>query len=88
MTLNRHPSVDASVVTLCDGALGSQQLVAYVVITNGSRVTGTELREFLRKHLPEYMIPSSFVNVDKLPVTANGKIDRRALRGYCCHALA
>ena len=79
VTLNRHPSVDASVVTLCDGALGSQQLVAYVVITNGSRVTGTELREFLRKHLPEYMIPSSFVNVDKLPVTANGKIDRRAL---------
>jgi len=79
VTLNRHPSVDASAVTLCDGALGAQQLVAYVVITNGSRVTGTELRELLREHLPDYMIPSSFVTVDKLPVTANGKIDRKAL---------
>ena len=79
VTLNRHPSVDASAVTLCDGALGAQQLVAYVVITNGSRPTGTELRELLREHLPEYMIPSSFVTVDKLPVTANGKIDRKAL---------
>ena len=79
VTLNRHPSVDASAVILCDGALGTQQLVAYVVITNGSRPTGTELREFLREQLPEYMIPSSFVTVDKLPVTANGKIDRKAL---------
>ena len=79
VTLNRHPSVDASAVILCDGALGTQQLVAYVVITNGSRATGTELRELLRERLPEYMIPSSFVTVDKLPVTANGKIDRKAL---------
>ena len=79
VTLNRHSSVQASIVVLCDGALGAQQLVAYVVITNDSRVTGTELREFLRKHLPEYMIPSSFVTVDKLPLTANGKIDRKAL---------
>ena len=79
VTLNRHPSVQATAVTLCDGAVGVQQLVAYVVIANGSRLTGTELREFLRKHLPEYMIPSSFVAVDKLPVTANGKIDRKAL---------
>jgi amino acid adenylation domain-containing protein len=79
VTLNRHPSVQASVVTLCDGALGVQQLVAYVVIADGSRVTGTELRKFLRKHLPEYMIPSSFIAVDKLPLTTNGKIDRKAL---------
>ena len=79
VTLNRHPSVEASVVTLCDGALGAQQLVAYVVIANGSRVTGTELREFLRTQLPEYMIPASFITADKLPLTANGKIDRKAL---------
>jgi acyl carrier protein len=59
--------------------LGAQQLVAYVVIANGSRVTGTELREFLRTQLPEYMIPTSFITADKLPLTANGKIDRKAL---------
>jgi acyl-CoA synthetase (AMP-forming)/AMP-acid ligase II len=79
VTLNRHPSVEASVVTVCDGAQGAQQLVAYVVIANGSRVTGTELREFLRTQLPEYMIPASFITVAKLPLTANGKIDRKAL---------
>ncbi len=79
VTLNRHPSVEASVVTLCDGALGAQQLVAYLVLANGSRVTGTELREFLRTQLPEYMIPTSFITADKLPLTANGKIDRKAL---------
>jgi amino acid adenylation domain-containing protein len=79
VTLSHHPSVEASAVALCDGALGAQQLVAYVVMANGSRVTGTELREFLRTQLPEYMIPSSFITVDNLPLTPNGKIDRKKL---------
>ena len=79
LTLNRHSSVEASVVTLCEGALGARRLVAYVVMAKGSRVTGTALREFLRKRLPEYMVPSSFITVDALPLTVNGKIDRKAL---------
>ena len=79
VALNRHPSVAASVVTACDGPFGVQQLVAYVLLSSGSRVTGTELRDHLGSQLPDYMVPSSFISVDEMPLTPNGKIDRRAL---------
>ncbi|HET7286906.1 MAG TPA: amino acid adenylation domain-containing protein, partial [Pyrinomonadaceae bacterium] len=52
-----------------------EQLVAYMVTDNGT----VELREQLRQHLPEYMVPSAFVTLSELPLTPNGKIDRKAL---------
>ena len=55
------------------------QLVAYVTAKDGSPPAARELRSFLRETLPDYMIPAAFVALDALPLTANGKIDRRRL---------
>jgi thioesterase domain-containing protein len=72
-TLKEHPAVtDAAVVADED-----QRLVAYVI---GTTVTGEELGVFVRQRLPDYMVPSFFVSLTELPLTANGKVDRIALR--------
>ena len=42
-------------------------------------LTVSELKEYLRKQLPEYMIPSSFTQIDEMPLTSNGKVDKKAL---------
>ena len=55
-----------------------KQLVAYVVLKNGNRDT-TPLREYLRGQTPAYMVPDTFVPLDSLPLTTNGKIDRQRL---------
>src|SRR5207249_3377172 len=60
-------------------AAGDQRLVAYVVAADGAALTTTRLRERLQEKLPVYMTPTHFVSVEALPLTANGKVDRRAL---------
>jgi amino acid adenylation domain-containing protein len=77
--LNRHSAIRTSTVSLRDNPGGEKQLVAYVILANGARVTSHALREFLRIHLPEYMTPSLFVCLEAMPMTPNGKLDRSAL---------
>lgn len=75
-TLKQHAAVaDAAVVADDD-----QRLVAYVVAEPHATVTGQELRAFARQRLPDYMVPSFFVSLDELPLNANRKVDRVALR--------
>ncbi|KAF9371032.1 hypothetical protein BGX21_005286, partial [Mortierella sp. AD011] len=75
--LEEHELIkEATVVVLGDGS--EKRLVAYVVADVQEQLAFT-LREYLTKHLPEYMVPAAYVRMDKLPVTNNGKIDRRAL---------
>jgi amino acid adenylation domain-containing protein/non-ribosomal peptide synthase protein (TIGR01720 family) len=74
-----HPVVSESVVVAREDQTGDRRLVAYVVTHNRTKINTTELRRFLDGRLPEYMIPSAFVFLDHLPLTANGKIDRAAL---------
>lgn len=62
-----------------DDVGGNQRLTAYVVPKKGSAWTVSRLRVALQEKLPSYMIPANFVILDRLPLTANGKIDRRAL---------
>lgn len=57
----------------------SQRLIAYLVPHDDASITVSELRQFLYHKLPDYMVPSAFVQLDSLPVTPNGKIDRDAL---------
>jgi acyl carrier protein len=58
---------------------GDKRLVAYVVSDQEQTPTSSELRDFLKRKLPEYMMPSAFVILDTLPLTPNGKIDRQTL---------
>ena len=76
--LNRHPAIRESVVIAHDGEMGDKRLVAYVVPV-GAAPTTTELREHLKPTLPDYMVPALFVVLTALPLTNNGKVDRRAL---------
>ncbi|RPI47426.1 MAG: hypothetical protein EHM56_14735, partial [Chloroflexi bacterium] len=61
------------------GALEGKQLVGYVVPSGGRAPSARELRETLSRTLPDYMMPAAFVTLDALPLTASGKVDRRAL---------
>ena len=58
---------------------GDKRLIAYIVKRQQSSVTVNELRESLKERLPEYMIPSAFVFLEEIPLTPQGKYDRRAL---------
>jgi len=77
--LGQHPAVQETVVLVREDMPGDIRLVAYVVSTQEPGPTIAELRNFLREKLPEYMIPSAFVLLGRLPVTHNGKVDRQAL---------
>ncbi|HVR96706.1 MAG TPA: amino acid adenylation domain-containing protein [Thermoanaerobaculia bacterium] len=76
--LAAHSAVREAVVLAQDGASGERRLVAWVV-ADGEPPTAGELRELLQRSLPEYMLPAAFVPLAELPLTGNGKLDRRAL---------
>lgn len=77
--LNSHPGVQASAVVAEDDASGGKRLLAYIVSNGSSTLRESELRTLLLSQLPDYMLPSTFIRVDDLPTTANGKLDRNAL---------
>jgi acyl carrier protein len=77
--LCRHPDVLECVISVCEDATGEKRLVAYIVTSAGQHLTSGQLRDYLKEKLPEYMIPSAFVLLDSLPLTASGKVDRRGL---------
>jgi amino acid adenylation domain-containing protein len=76
--LARHPAVRESVVVARDANRGEKRLVAYFV-PQGEAPGSSELRAWLKERLPEAMIPAAFVPLERLPLNANGKVDRRAL---------
>jgi amino acid adenylation domain-containing protein len=76
--LARHPAVREAVV-IAESRGGSARLLAYYVPRSGSGVTTSELRNHLRATLPDHAIPSLFAPLDAVPLTPNGKVDRRAL---------
>ncbi|HEX5873144.1 MAG TPA: amino acid adenylation domain-containing protein, partial [Pyrinomonadaceae bacterium] len=76
--LSRHPDLKQAVINALEDTPGEKRLVAYVVPTDGP-LSVSQLRNFIRQELPEYMVPSAFVFLERLPVTASGKVDRLAL---------
>ncbi|HSG38130.1 MAG TPA: amino acid adenylation domain-containing protein, partial [Thermoanaerobaculia bacterium] len=77
--LGDHPAVRQALVVARDEGEGDRRLVAYLVAGPEPLPGIEELRAFLRKRLPEHMLPAAFVPLDALPLTAHGKIDRAAL---------
>jgi acyl carrier protein len=78
-TLAGHPAVREQVVVVREDKRGDKILVAYLTVHNGHQPTNNELRSFLAEKLPEYMLPSSFLFLDAVPLTPNGKVDHRRL---------
>jgi amino acid adenylation domain-containing protein len=76
--LSQHEGIKDVVVVAREDTPGDKRLVAYCV-PQGEMPSQSQLREFLRKQLPEYMVPAIFVELIALPLTPNGKVDRRAL---------
>ncbi|MES1244348.1 MAG: non-ribosomal peptide synthase/polyketide synthase [Acidobacteriota bacterium] len=76
--LLRHPGVREAVVLAREDVPGEKRLVGYIV-PGGPAPSTADLRTFLQETLPEYMVPWAFVEMEALPVTGNGKLDRAAL---------
>jgi amino acid adenylation domain-containing protein len=78
--LTRHPALRAAVVTVREDTPGDRRLVAYVVPARARGAPGhSELRSFLQDYLPASMLPAAFVVLEALPLSRNGKLERRAL---------
>ncbi|HSU54248.1 MAG TPA: HAD-IIIC family phosphatase, partial [Candidatus Dormibacteraeota bacterium] len=76
--LKKHAGIREAVVLAREDQPGDKRLAAYIV-SNGKAPAIDELRQSLREHLPEFMVPSAFVFLEALPLTPNGKVDRKAL---------
>jgi amino acid adenylation domain-containing protein len=74
-----HPQVEQAAAAVHEGPSGGSQLVAYTVCGKGTPPTAAELREHAGRFLPAHMVPAVCQSMDALPVTPNGKLDRRAL---------
>jgi acyl-coenzyme A synthetase/AMP-(fatty) acid ligase/acyl carrier protein len=78
-TLSQHPSVQEAIVIVREDVPGDKRLVAYLTRKHDAPSSNQDLRRYLKERLPEYMIPSAFVVLERFPQTPNGKVDRRAL---------
>jgi amino acid adenylation domain-containing protein len=77
--IDRHPAIASSAVVARGTNCSEKRLTAYITMRNGTTPSAAELREFLKTSLPDYMLPSIFARLDRLPLTANGKVDRAGL---------
>ena len=78
MALGSHPSLREAVVIVREDTPGDQRLVAYLVPTQEAPSVA-DLKDYLRRSLPEYMLPNDIVVLERMPLTPNGKIDRKQL---------
>ncbi|MCU0289179.1 MAG: amino acid adenylation domain-containing protein, partial [Acidobacteria bacterium] len=75
--LIKHVNIKEAIVVVNEDGLKDKKLTAYIV--SSEELLESELREYLQQKLPDYMIPSYFVQLEKIPLTLNGKLDRKAL---------
>ncbi|HEX8184892.1 MAG TPA: condensation domain-containing protein, partial [Blastocatellia bacterium] len=77
--LTAHPAISEAAVVVHEDKAGGKRLVAYVVAEQGQVIEAGELRGYILEKLPVFMLPSSFVALGAMPLTLNGKLDRKAL---------
>lgn len=78
-SLNHYPQIETSEIVTTASDNNDQMIIAYYLSTDDRQIPPQQLREFLKHKLPDYMIPSAFVHLTGMPLTPNGKIDRKAL---------
>jgi len=79
LAISQYPGIYSAVVIAQEEVSGDKRLIGYFVAEHEHSPTANELRVFLREKLPEFMIPAVFVTLAAMPLTAGGKVDRRAL---------
>lgn len=79
VALRQHTAIQEALVVAREDIPGQKQLVAYLVQKTGQSVLMEQVRQYLQDRFPSYMLPSALVILEKLPLTSNGKLDRRAL---------
>jgi pyochelin synthetase len=77
--LQEYPGVDLCIVIVREDTPGEKRLVGYVVAKPGMPIDSAKVREYLRAKLPEYMVPSAILVLERFPLTPNGKVDRKGL---------
>ena len=77
--LIQHPAVSEAVAIAREDLLNDKRLVAYVVADPKQIIDSSEIRDYLQRKLPAYMVPAAFVKLDQLPLDHNGKVDRKRL---------
>lgn len=77
--LGQHPAIQKNVAIAREDVPGNKLIVAYIVPKPGETIMSSEMHNFLKQKLPDYMLPSAFVILDSLPLNANGKVERKAL---------
>jgi acyl-coenzyme A synthetase/AMP-(fatty) acid ligase len=77
--LKTHPQISDAVVVVSTDAANNQQLVGYIVIEDDTDIDFPVIQEFLAAKLPDHMLLSTLMVLDRMPLTANGKVDRKAL---------
>jgi hypothetical protein len=77
--LEKHPAIHEAVVLAREDTSGDKRLVAYIIPNQNQKISRSELRDYVKQKLPEFMVPSHFVTLETFPLTPNKKIDRKAL---------
>ena len=79
VAISQHPNVRETVVEIFGEKSADQKLVGYLTLKNEAQLNATQLRKFLEEKIPEYMIPSTFMFLEKMPFATSGKVDRKNL---------
>ena len=75
----QHPAVKEAVISTYGDSIEDRRLAAYVVAAAERELSSSDLRDYLKERLPEYMVPSAFMLLEKLPLNSSGKVDYHAL---------